>query len=75
MPVNQLKEFLDKKGIKYVTITHSTAYTAPEIAVSAHVKGKELAKIVIVKTDGKMVMAVLPASYKLDRALLRKAAS
>ena len=73
MPVRQMIEFLDKHGIKYVTISHSTAYTAQEIAASAHIRGKELAKTVIVKIDGKMAMAVLPASYMVDRDLLLKA--
>lgn len=73
MPIKMMKEFLDKNGVKYVTIRHSTAYTAQEIAASAHVRGKELAKTVVVKIDGKMAMAVLPASYKVDLALLRKA--
>jgi Ala-tRNA(Pro) deacylase len=45
---------------------HSSAYTAQEIAASAHIPGKELAKTVIVKIDGKMAMAVLPASYKVS---------
>jgi Ala-tRNA(Pro) deacylase len=65
MPVKRLKEFLDKEGVRYVTISHSTAYTAQEIAASAHIPGKELAKTVMVKLDGKMAMAVLPASHKV----------
>jgi Ala-tRNA(Pro) deacylase len=73
MPVRKLKEFLDGNKIKYVTITHSTAYTAQETAVSAHIPGKGLAKTVILKSDGKMIMAVLPASRKLDLSLLREA--
>lgn len=66
MPVQQLKEFLDGQGVKYVTVSHSAAYTAQEIAASAHIPGKELAKTVMVKVDGKMAMAVLPASYQID---------
>lgn len=50
------------------------AYTAQEIAASAHVAGKELAKTVIVKIDDKMAMAVLPASYQVSFDLLKKAA-
>ena len=73
MPIRQMKEFLDKHGIKYVTISHSAAYTAQEIAASAHIRGKELAKTVIVKIDGKMAMAVLPASYMVGLDVLRKA--
>lgn len=66
MPVQTLKEFLDSQGVKYVTISHSAAYTAQEIAASAHVPGKELAKTVMVKLDGTLAMAVLPASSQID---------
>ncbi len=73
MPCTRLKEFLDEKGVKYIAIKHSTAYTAQEIAASAHIKGKELAKSVIVKIDGKMAMLVLPASYKVNFDELKEA--
>ena len=73
MPVKRLKEFLDSNNIQYVTISHSPAYTAQAIAASAHVSGKELAKTVMVKVDGKMAMAVLPASYQVDFALMKEA--
>ena len=74
MPAKKLREFLDSHGVEYVTITHSPAYTAQMIAASAHVPGKELAKTVMVRVDGKMSMAVLPASYRVDFDLLREAA-
>ncbi len=73
MPVKKLKEFLDENRVKYITISHSLAYTAQEIAATAHVPGKQLAKTVIVKADGRMVMAVLPASLKVDFDLLAEA--
>ena len=72
MPVRKLREFLDGHGVKYVTISHSKAYTAQEIAASAHIPGKELAKTVMIKVDGKMAMAVLPASTKVNLHLLRE---
>lgn len=74
MPAKRLKEFLDKQNIKYTTIAHSRAYTAQEIASLSHVHGDEFAKTVIVKIDGEMVMAVLPASYHVDLTLLNAAA-
>lgn len=73
MPVKILKDFLDKESVKYVTNYHSIAYTAQEIAASVHVKGKEMAKTVMVKLDGKMAMAVLPASHQVDFEHLKKA--
>lgn len=66
MPLTKIKEFLDKHKIKYTIIKHSSAYTAQEIAASAHISGKELAKTVMIKFNGKMAMAVLPASYKIS---------
>jgi Ala-tRNA(Pro) deacylase len=73
MPVESLKDFLDSHGVKYVTVTHSKAYTAHEVAASAHVPGKEMAKPVIVKVDGRMAMAVLPASQRVSFEQLRDA--
>jgi Ala-tRNA(Pro) deacylase len=74
MPVKKLKEFLDGEKVKYVAIQHSAAYTAQEIAASAHVRGKELAKTVMITLDGKMAMAVVPASRKVGFDSLREAA-
>ena len=72
MPARKLKEFLDKEKVKYVNIMHSTAYTAQEVAASAHVTGREFAKTVIVELDGQMAMAVLPANRKIVLQDLRE---
>jgi Ala-tRNA(Pro) deacylase len=74
MPLNRLTDFLDNYNIKYVMISHSQAYTAQGIAALAHIPGRELAKTVVVKIDGTLAMAVVPASYQMDLALLKKAA-
>jgi len=74
MPVKKLKEFLDSHQVKYVVISHSPAYTAQEIAACAHVKGKDLAKTVMVKLDGRMAMAVVPASHKVSLDRVKAAA-
>jgi Ala-tRNA(Pro) deacylase len=66
MPLQILKDYLDENQVKYITIKHSSAYTAQEIASIAHIPGKDLAKTVIIKINGKMAMAVLPASYKVS---------
>ncbi len=74
MPVQKLKAFLDNNNVRYVTISHSPAFTAQEIASTAHISGKELAKTVMVKIDGNVAMAVLPAHYKIDFDRLNKSA-
>lgn len=73
MPVETLRKFLEENEVRFVTISHSAAYTAQEIAASAHVPGKELAKTVMVKLDGDLAMVVLPATEKLSVARLEKA--
>ncbi len=74
MPTQRLKEFLDSNKVKYVVISHSQAFTAQEIAASAHIPGRQLAKTVMVTLDGNMAMAVLPATDHVDLRLLKKAA-
>ncbi len=71
MPAKIIKDFLDTNNIKYVSIKHSRAFTAQEIAASAHIRGKKIAKTVILKVGGKLIFAVLPATYKIDFNLLK----
>jgi Ala-tRNA(Pro) deacylase len=73
MTAAKLGKFLDENHVKYVTIRHSPAYTAQETAASAHVRGRNLAKTVMVKLDGKMVMAVLRADHRVNLEQLKKA--
>ncbi len=73
MPVQRLKEFLDRESVRFVSILHSTAYTSQEIAQTAHISGDEMAKCVMINIDGKMAMTVLPASCQVDFGLLREA--
>jgi Ala-tRNA(Pro) deacylase len=71
MPLTSLREYLDKHNTKYIIISHSPALPAQGIAALAHVPGKDLAKTVMVKLDGKLVMTVVPASFHVDLALLK----
>ncbi|NIQ93949.1 MAG: YbaK/EbsC family protein [Desulfuromonadales bacterium] len=71
MPIGNLSDYLDRLNVKYETITHPATYTAQEIAAAAHIPGKNLAKTVMVRVDGDLAMAVLPASYMVDFELLR----
>ncbi len=72
MPAQIVKDFLDKNNIKFVSIKHSKAYTAQEIAASAHIEGRRVAKTVVLKINGKLAFAALPASYKIDFDMLKK---
>jgi len=74
MALASLTEFLDSHNAAYVVISHSPAYTAQGIAGLVHISGKELAKTVIVRLDGTLAMAVLPANFHVDLPALRRAA-
>jgi Ala-tRNA(Pro) deacylase len=74
MPTQTLKELLETHRVEYVVIRHPPEYTAQEIAAAAHIPGRQLAKTVVAKVDGEVIMAVLPAHRRLDLARLKKAA-
>ena len=68
MPIlTKLRDFLEQEKVTYSVHSHPEAYTALEIAGLEHVKGRMLAKVVIVKTDAnELVMVVLPADRRVD---------
>jgi Ala-tRNA(Pro) deacylase len=67
-----LEAYLDEQGVKYITLRHSPAYSAHELAAMLHVADRELAKTVIVKADGEPAMVVLPANRRIDFHLLKE---
>lgn len=69
--LKRLKDYLEKNQVSFEVGYHQRVYTAQEIAAAEHVRGKELAKVVMVKADGKMVMLVLPASFRVDMEKLK----
>lgn len=66
MPMERVTRYLDEHDVKYVIMQHSPAFTAQEIAEAVHVTGRHFAKCVVVKVDGRLAMAVLPASDRVD---------
>lgn len=73
MVLQKLRDFLDSHKVRYSVISHSPAFTAAEVAESAHIPGRQLAKTVIVKIDGRLAMAVLPSTLNVHTEALRKA--
>jgi Ala-tRNA(Pro) deacylase len=73
MPSDKLLEHLKSHNVKYETIKYSPVYTAQEIAAATHIPGKQLAKSVMLKIDGVMAMAVLPASFQINFKRLKEA--
>jgi Ala-tRNA(Pro) deacylase len=65
MLATKLRNYLDERKVRYVTITHSPAFTAQDVAHSAHIPGNLLAKTVMVIIDGALAMAVVPANRRV----------
>jgi Ala-tRNA(Pro) deacylase len=61
-----ITDFLESKGVSYTRHEHAQEFTAPRVAASQHVSGRELAKSVLVVVDDGLVMAVVPANDRLD---------
>jgi Ala-tRNA(Pro) deacylase len=72
-PINKLREFLDANNIAYQVLQHPEAFTAQELAAAEHVKGKELAKVVILRSGSEFLMVVLPAPNHVDMQRARSA--
>lgn len=67
MPIlKKLKELFDAAGISYETYNHPLAYTAQEIAAQQHFSGKEMAKVVMLEVDGRLLMGVIPGSQRVN---------
>lgn len=67
MPIlRRLKELLDQAKVSYEVYNHPLAYTAQEIAAQQHFSGREMAKVVMLEVDHRLIMGVIPGSRKLD---------
>ena len=69
--VSHIKDYLDHYKINYVAIDHGKAYKAHELAKVIEVPERKFAKSVVIKIDGKAVLAVLPASHHIDFGKLK----
>lgn len=72
MIANRLKALLDEHAVKYVSIAHSPAYTAAEVAASAHIAARDFAKTIVVIVDGAPELIVVPANRRIVLQELRE---
>jgi Ala-tRNA(Pro) deacylase len=64
----KLEQYFRDHDVKYQAMTHRTAYTAQELAAAQGVKGKQVAKVAMVRANGSIAMLVMPASHRIDFA-------
>ena len=61
-----LARLLEDRKIPFTSEAHPEAFTAQQVAQASHVPGRSFAKSVIVNVDGKIWMAVVPATERVD---------
>lgn len=59
-------EYLHSRHVRFETLLHRPASAATKLAQSVHVPGRGVAKTVLVKAGEKYVLAVLPATSRID---------
>ena len=64
--------FLEKGKVKYEIIKHRTVYTAFDKAKTLKVPEKIVGKTLILKTDGKLAIVLIPANRNLDKGKIKK---
>ena len=71
MPIaTRLKWYLDASGVRYEVLPHPHSSTSRETAREAHVPAERLAKPVLLEDERGYVMAIVPASHRVDLAKL-----
>jgi Ala-tRNA(Pro) deacylase len=71
-PPMDLVKYLKANKVKFQLRHHPTRFTAQEVAAAEHVTGEEVVKVVIVKAGERFAMFVLPATFVLEMAKVRK---
>jgi Ala-tRNA(Pro) deacylase len=68
----RVRQYLQAHDIDYSVVAHNHTATSMETARAAHVPGNRIAKTVVLEDDNGYVMAVLPATYKIDLGELHR---
>src|SRR4030081_2620449 len=61
-----VKDHLSRQGVRYELIAHERTRDSNHSAQAAHIPGGQLAKCVMLEDDEGYVMAVVPATHKVD---------
>jgi Ala-tRNA(Pro) deacylase len=70
--LKKLKALLDEAKIPYEVYNHALAYTAQEIAAKQHFSGNEMAKVVMIEADDRLVMGVVRGNDKVNTHLVEE---
>lgn len=66
MSAERVRRYLMENGVHYQTHSHATAYTTVETATAGKVNRHQMAKVVLLDVDDRLVMAVVPGDRMVD---------
>ena len=67
-----VQQFLSESGVAFEVLQHHPTYDAQRLAQAVDVRGDLVAKTVLLRVDGAMVLAVLPATHLIDFSSIRE---
>lgn len=67
-----LLEYLEWEGVDYEVLHHRRTSCSTETAEVAHIPGDQLAKCVVLEDENGYVMAVLPATHRVELGKLHR---
>lgn len=69
---SKIKKFIESAKVKYDLLQHKLVYTAQDKAATLHLPPKIIGKTLVLKLDGKLALALIPADKNLDKNKFRK---
>jgi Ala-tRNA(Pro) deacylase len=67
-----VQDYLARAGVPYDTLMHEHTRDSMHSAQAAHISGDRLAKCVVLEDDNGFLMAIIPATHKVDLGALHR---
>src|SRR5690242_10601111 len=67
-----VQDYLTRAGVPYDTLMHERTRDSMHSAQAAHISGDRLAKCVVLEDDNGFLMAIIPATHKVDLGALHR---
>jgi Ala-tRNA(Pro) deacylase len=61
-----IRDMLQSRSVRFEVLLHAPSHSATHLAGSVHVPGRSVAKSVLVRVGEAYVLAVLPATHRID---------
>ncbi|HET8697290.1 MAG TPA: YbaK/EbsC family protein [Gammaproteobacteria bacterium] len=69
----RLKRFLDDRALRYELVNHPVTHNSRETAMAADVDADRLAKAVLVESEARRLLVVIPAAHRLELGSVHRA--